>query len=268
MVRILETARKRSSIPLSSLENQPGNRLHSEELNSAMNSSEIESLSSLSDASSSDRLSRSNSEHATQSPPQPVPIELRDTIQGGRRIPASYQIREALEFALKKANRDFIVEVQFNGIPGSYHHNEGWAMLMDPPPFAKKEVVREFYGNFSQAPGDIIYVRGINVDIQAARWREFLGLQPVHADYEEELKGRFPQRIGGLMVAIEENLCEETMFWNYDDAGSPISFPFICLKSKWRGWFKWLCNNLMPTINNNVVTMKRAILLLAIQQGV
>ena len=148
MIRILETARKRSSIPLSSLENQPGNRLHSEELNSAMNSSKVESSSS-SDASSPDHLSRSNSEHATQLPPQPVPIELRDTIQGGRRIMASYQVREALEFALKKATRDFIVEVQFNGIPGSYHHNEGWAMLMDPPPFAKKEVVREFYGNFS-----------------------------------------------------------------------------------------------------------------------
>ena len=79
---------------------------------------------------------------------------------------------------------------------------------MDPPPFAKKELVQEFYANFSQAPGDIIYVRGVNVDIQAARWREFLGLQPASSSYEDELKNRYPQRIGGLVVAIEENICE------------------------------------------------------------
>ena len=93
-------------------------------------------------------------------------MELRDTIRSWRRISATYQRRKALEFVREKAGRGFIVEAQFNGAPGHYHHHQGWTILMDPPPFAKEELVREFYGNYSEAPGDFVYVRGVNVDMR------------------------------------------------------------------------------------------------------
>jgi len=150
MVRMIETTRKRTSVPTSSLgtarTNQP------QEGPAMENSSEIESSSPSSYTSSNGRLSRSNSKSEdarSQQPPQPLPIELRDIIRAGRRIPASYQIREALEFAQKKTDREFIMEVQFNGAPGQYHHDNNWTILMDPPPFAKRELVQEFYANFS-----------------------------------------------------------------------------------------------------------------------
>ncbi len=181
MVRIKQTAHKNSSAsrnprpspePYDSSSSDPSSESFYTTSASIEESIQVSSESESDSRENMHEIAEEPDMHARNSSPpvyNPSLAETRRVIRGGRLYPERFETREAWEFAVQNAERSFIIEAQFNGIPGKYHHDQGWDILVVPPPFANATLVREFYANLSQTPGSQVYLRGMQIDNHANR---------------------------------------------------------------------------------------------------
>ncbi len=112
------------------------------------------------------------SQAAQQPQRSPTFAELRVTIREGKKVQPFYESLLALKFVKERLHRGFIVERQFNGVPGTYQHQFHLDVLIEPPTFAKMSLVKEFYGNLSQSRNDSVYVRGFQIENTEEKWDE------------------------------------------------------------------------------------------------
>ncbi|CAI9108949.1 OLC1v1008663C1 [Oldenlandia corymbosa var. corymbosa] len=145
----------------------------------------------------------------------------------------------------------------------AYIKRHRWEMFSRPLIRLRTQIVQEFYGNFSTAPRDGVFVRGISVNCSTEAIRAIWKLPRVSTDYKDTLVALHPNQ--PLEQAVLDRLAKEGANWEKDDQDNPLGFSANALQTRDLNlWHHFIYCNLMSTSYTAKVTYEQALLLYAI----
>ncbi|CAI9106199.1 OLC1v1005284C1 [Oldenlandia corymbosa var. corymbosa] len=150
-----------------------------------------------------------------------------------------------------------------DGAAFAYIKRHGWETFSKPLIQPRTQIVQEFYGNFSTAPRDGVFVWGISVNCSTKALRAIWILPRVSQDYRDTLAALHPNQ--PVEQAVLSRLAKEGADWERDDQDNPLGFPANALQMPDLNlWHHFICCNLMPTSYTAKITYEQALLLYAI----
>ncbi|CAI9103098.1 OLC1v1001532C1 [Oldenlandia corymbosa var. corymbosa] len=127
-------------------------------------------------------------------------------------------------FFERTRNRPVIVErgVDTDSAPALYISLYRWARLANPLMEPRMNAVRKCYSNLTEAEGDVVYVRGRNVDISPATIRTTWSLPTVEIDLDKALTDMHKDK--SLVDVFLNELYEDEnsdLMWELTKKGTP-----------------------------------------------
>ncbi|CAI9115590.1 OLC1v1016525C1 [Oldenlandia corymbosa var. corymbosa] len=145
-----------------------------------------------------------------------------------------------------------------------FHMNKVWEFYKEN---RKRKVVieRRF---LNEGERRYIFVRGFTLEVSTEAIREVLGLSEVHNDWQADVAS-LPVKVDiwNFIKRVLYNNHKEVE-WTLDKHGDPKSFDAKHLKDECRGWFNFVCTNIIPSNSRQHVSFNRALLVYAIVKDV